>query len=406
MYKSVNGDTFEIISRKIYFNEKNIELLKKANPNIEEPIPVGTNIITPIDVAKKQDNIINESEIGQNDITILIDGAIFKYFTDISIRRSIDSIDTLIFTAPMESDNIDFINIFKPFTYKEVVVFVGTEQIFNGTIINISPSVGQDSKIITVDCYARCGVLNDCTASPTQYPLEFVNSSLFTIANTLLKPFGLLAIFEDLIGATFEQVSIKPNEKILPFLTKLASERNLLISSNSDGNVVFKKPSLSNDIKARVQEGISPLISISASFSSQEYYSHISGLEVVDTGGNGSSFTLKNDRLNIFRPITFEVEDTTTGDIRDAVESKMGRMFGNMVSYSLEMASVRDGFNNLWTPNTLINVLSPNNMIYNEYTFLIRDVELIFGQNSSTAILDIVIPQSFSGKIPEVLPWD
>jgi hypothetical protein len=45
-------------------------------------------------------------------------------------------------------------------------------------------------------------------------------------------------------------------------------------------------------------------------------------------------------------------------------------------------------------------------MVYGPFNFVVRSVTLTRDRNSKTAELDLVIPGSFSGKIPEVLPWE
>jgi len=84
----------------------------------------------------------------------------------------------------------------------------------------------------------------------------------------------------------------------------------------------------------------------------------------------------------------------------------MGRMVCNIVSYSLRVDTWRDPAGNLWEPNTSINLLAPDVMIYNNYEFIIRSIEFETDSNTQTATLNVVLPGSFSGEIPSNLPWD
>ena len=158
---------------------------------------------------------------------------------------------------------------------------------------------------------------------------------------------------------------------------------------------------------AVLRQGIAPVLSVVPFFSPQEYYSHITGLEPVIVGLPGSQFTVKNPRLQgVVRPITFDTPDTLDADVKAAVEAKAGRMFGNMVSYSVTVATWRDPQGAIWEPNTLVTVLAPDAMIYEEYTFVIRSVTFEREGRAETATLNLIIPGSFSGEIPESLPWD
>jgi prophage tail gpP-like protein len=130
-------------------------------------------------------------------------------------------------------------------------------------------------------------------------------------------------------------------------------------------------------------------------------------VEPVAVGLPGAQFTVKNSRLSgVVRPLTFSVKDAEGGDVKAAVEAKMGRMFGNAAAYSVEVAGWRDSSGALWAPNTTVTILAPGAMIYKEFEFIVRSVTLQAAAESRTAVLDLVIPGAFSGKVPEVLPWD
>ena len=108
----------------------------------------------------------------------------------------------------------------------------------------------------------------------------------------------------------------------------------------------------------------------------------------------------------VTRPITFKAPDTLNADVKAVAEAKAGRMFGNMASYSVNVDTWRDSSGQLWTPNTTVKLQAPDAMIYSEYEFVIRSVEFNRERALETATLDLVIPGSFSGQVPEVLPWD
>ena len=81
-------------------------------------------------------------------------------------------------------------------------------------------------------------------------------------------------------------------------------------------------------------------------------------------------------------------------------------MFANMVTYEVRVATWRDPGGKLWEPNTSIILEAPDAMIYSEYEFIIKTVDFSRDSKTKAAILTLIIPGSFSGKIPEALPWD
>jgi len=89
------------------------------------------------------------------------------------------------------------------------------------------------------------------------------------------------------------------------------------------------------------------------------------------------------------------------------VEQKAGRMFGNVCSYTLTVQGHHDQAGNLYQKNTTINVLAPGASIQIDTKFLIRSLtksRTVSGGDSTT--MNLVIPESFSGEIPKVVPWE
>ncbi|MCH9712747.1 MAG: hypothetical protein K0U20_09005 [Proteobacteria bacterium] len=406
-YNTVDGDTFEKIARIKYGSEQNANLIAKSNPGVTEPLTPGTVIVIP-NAPGTPNNLQQQTNANSdNQTAILINGLRFKFWDKVRITRSIDNIDTVEFSAPFDVNIPNFKTVFRPFSYQDVIVTVGDNPLFTGTMLTPVPVVENKQKIITVSCYSRPGRLNDCTAPASAYPLEFNGQGLQEIANTLTAPFGIPVIFKANQGAIFERVASDPGEKILAFLIKLTKQRNLILASDPLGNLIVWQSIETGSPVAVLKQGSSPVLSVSPFFSPQEYYSHITGIEPVIVGLAGSQFTVKNARLTgVMRPLTFNAPDTIDSTVKSAVEAKAGRMFGNIVSYSVRLNTWRDPAGNLWEPNTTIKLVAPDAMIYNNYEFIIRSVEFNRDNKTETATLNLVLPGSFSGKIPNTLPWD
>lgn len=406
-YKIRVGDTFEIIARKAYGVETAAGHISGANPGVVEPLTPGTEITLP-DLPEAPQNTPQQA-VAQNEdeVAILIDGIRFRRWSSVRIVRSLDAMDIIEFEAPFDQDLPGFRETFRPFSYKDITVTVGGLPLFTGTMVAVSPIVDNDRRSVSVSGYSRPGVLNDCTAPASAYPLEFDSLGIRDIAAKLSDPFGVSVELEGDPGAIFDRVASPPSKKILSFLIELAKERNLVVSSTSKGALLFTKSTETGSPVAILEQGFSPVTDISPFFSPQEYYSHITGLEPVVTGLQGSQFTVKNPRLlGTVRPIAFTVQDTQNADVKTAVEAKAARMFGGAVTYIVGLDTWRDPSGTLWRPNTTIKLTAPGAMIYSEYEFVIRSIEFFRTASSGTAALTLSLPGAFSGKIPETLPWD
>lgn len=406
MYNVVTGDTFELISRKQYGSEQYAKNIIQTNPGASEPLQPGTSLIIPPNPAKPKNKTQPVAANNPDEVALLIDGKRFRFWASIKLTRSIDNMDTLDIAAPFEPKLESFKETFRPFSFKSIEITVGGDPLFTGTMISVIPTLG-DRKTMQVSAYSTPGVLNDCTAPASAYPIEYNQQDLKAITDAVIQPFGLSSVFETAPAGKFERVAINPGQKLLDFLSDLAKQKNLVISSTERGEILFRKSKESGVPVAKLRQGESPILSVTPTFNPQEYYSHVTGIEPVVVGLAGDVYTVKNGKLtNLLRPFTFEAQDSESGTLKEAVEAKAGRMFGNMVSYKVAVDTWRDPAGDLWKPNTLVNLQSDNAMIYKPYNLVIRSVEFSRDENSQTATLDLVIPGSFSGKIPEALPWD
>ena len=406
-YKILEGDTFETVARKTLGVETAASQIASANPGVVEPLTPGTQINIPNLPEAPKDAPQQAISQNEDEVAVLIDGVRFRRWSAIRIIRSLDAMDIVEFGAPFEQDLPGFREAFRPFSYKDITVTVGGTPLFTGTMVAVSPVLDSGRRSVEVSGYSKPGVLNDCTAPASAYPLEFDNLGIREIASKLLEPFGIAVELEGEQGAVFERVASSPSKKILAFLIELAQTRKLIVSSTSEGTLLFTKATEVGSPVAVFEQGASPVTGVSPFFSPQEYYSHITGVEPVITGLQGSQFTVKNPRLlGTVRPITFTVQDTQDADVKAAVEAKAARMFGGAVTYILGLNTWRDPSGELWTPNTTVKLTAPGVMIYSEYEFIIRSVEFSRMESSETAALTLVLPGAFSGEIPETMPWD
>ena len=413
IYTTLPGDTFNLIARKNYGTDVDADRIKRANPGLKEPLIAGLKIIIPSLVDAPSDLTQRSSPENVNQVDLFVNIKHFSQWFDIEITRSLDAISTLSFTSVFSSDNLEFLKRFKPFSYHEVRLSIGDDDVFKGILLNPTPSLDDKSITINVTAYSIPGVLQDCSIPASAYPMEFNNQTLREIAQQVTDPFGIKVEFIDDAGAVFEKVASEPQTSVLQFLSGLAAQRNLLISSSDDGNLIFRKSVLPGTPVATFNEGVSPLVSVKPNFDAQKYYSHITALESVKIGLDGSQLTLKNELFHdsgarplYVRPFSYKAMDTKNADLDAALATKMGRMFGNTISFDVLVTTWRDLAGNLWKPNTTILLEAPSAYVSSKYEFTIRSVRLSKSANNETALLKCVFPGAFRGEIPETLPWD
>lgn len=368
-------------------------------------------------------------------VELHIEGERFVFWQTVDIERSIDAVNGIKFTAPFDWENEWFRKKFRPFSYLPVLITVNDATLFTGTMVDVDPRL-DTSKTISISAYSTCGVLMDCTAPDEAHPLEFNNLNLKSIAENLAAYFKVGVVFKDDPGATFSRVACDPDKKVFEFLADLAKQRGFVISSDEEGNLLFWKSAQGEPV-AILEQGASPLSSVTPSFDPQNFYSDLTGMAPVEVAKPAvkvkiktkkekkkpgdlplkkgrkpkpakkySKFSVENEDATVFRPLVFKIDDADGPDVQTATKAKLGRMLGNMAKYSIQVSTWRDVNGNLWAPNTRIKLFAPDAMIYTPYTFEIKSVSLKKDRNSETATLELVLPGSFSGEPPETFPWE
>lgn len=414
-YKCRAGETLESASIANYGSKDFQSLISSANINLVIPLAAGVvlNIPDKPGVLSPADELTGVTE---NQVTIAIDGKIFKYWSDMTLTKSISAVSTFDFQSVFDPNNAEMRETFRPMKYKPVSIYLGKKKILTGTLVDILPSL-DDTSIISASGYSKPGVLGDCCSPYSLYPLEFNAMKLDSIARFVCKPFGIDVVFLAPVGEPldpvlmndYDRIDPKEDEIILGYLASLAKQRNQVIADNAAGALVFQQATKKGNPVAKLYEGQSPLLSVRPSLTPQQFFSHITGLAEVDILEQGEALTVVNQKIpaGVLRPYTFSANQAGDITLAAAVKYKTSLMFGSCISYDISVDTWRDQNGNEWAPNTTLILKAPSAMIYREYEFLIADV--VFKNTSKgeqIADIKIVLPESFSDTTPKVLPWD
>ncbi|HEY3497183.1 MAG TPA: hypothetical protein VGK73_20945 [Polyangiaceae bacterium] len=342
-----------------------------------------------------------------DNVSILIDGKSFRDWTEIDLEVSLDCFSSITVTAPFEPKLASVRAAFRPFSFNPIEVSVDDELLFRGTLLDPSPKLDEAERSLRMSGYALPGVLNDCETPASRKPFELRNVGLRAIFEYFCEPFGLAVEIEGDEGAKFKKVRPKNDEKLLTFLTPLANQRGFVITNSTEGAVRLWRSISTGSPAARFVEGEAPLASVDPQFKSQEYHSEVTAYAPGKAGKTGGQWTEQNPFLgNRRRPHSFILDDTEKGDAPSATKAKLGRMFGNMASWSLPgLPGLRDGFGRLWQPNRSILLTAPGAYVNHESELVVRQVKFSITKESRSSTLEVVLPGSFSGEVPTKLPW-
>jgi prophage tail gpP-like protein len=400
-YKVKANDTLQLISQISYGSSKYTTLLKSANPSIvdENKLAVGQTLTIPDNpsLAKIQ---APAPAINNQNISVLIDNNLLENWESVNINDPLDGFDQVTLTGVID-DNI--LAILKPLQFQTLQLFVGAELYFTGYIINTAPSVNAKAKVFVIQAVTKCAMIQFITAKPQ----DFDKVNLITIAQTITQGLDFL-VTSNVTTTPFDFLSETENNKtIFDFLKPLAHARGLIFSNDALGNLVLLQAASNSIAVADLQENTAPVISINPKYNIDGYYSHIKAAQDVGLKDEeASTATFVNPFLrNITKTKIIQIDNIDgSSAVTEKVQQEASRMFGNVFSVPIGLATIYTPSKQVWKTNTFINLTAPSVLIKDKYKFIVKDVILNITNNSHTANLVLGLPNVYTGSIPSSLP--
>ncbi|AAQ96485.1 putative tail protein [Vibrio phage VP16T] len=409
-YTVRQGDTFESISRQVYGQEQYSDDIRQANPGVGTEPRVGSVLVVP-DVPELQLNEgrARNAQVTQDpdEVTLRINGLNFRFWRAVTITQHLDAVSTVSLHAPFDPNDEQSRDAFRPYSYQPVSVDVGGERLFSGTLVNPQPRTAANERTVRASCYSTPGVLDDCTPPASAFPLQWDEATLQTIAADLCRPFGIQVLAPDGTGQTFERIAVEPAEKVMAVIARLAAQRNLVVRSDEQGRLVLLRPDTRGEPVAEFIEGQQPPISVTPTFGNQDYYSHVTGITPTIVGLEGPQATVRNPHLEgVLRPYVYNADDMAEADLVQAVQSKAGRMFAQSATYDVPVPTWRNANGDLWRVGDFVILEAPGAQVYRRTLMQIKTVRFSATTTERSAVLELIIPGSLSGQLPEALPWE
>ncbi len=291
--------------------------------------------------------------------------------------------------------------------FHEAQLFYNDELIITGIITTQKYSASSVVSMVSLGGYSKTGVLEDCQIPTSLYPLQFDNLSLKEIARKLIKPFKLKMVIDDAVSGkmskNFKTSTSSSRSTIKDYLSNLASQKNIIISHDNKGNLLFtesktkKEPILYFDLTKETPKGTK----FDMSFNGQGMHSHITLQKQADIdGGNAGEYTIRNPYVigGYYRP---KVKSQTSGDDNDTKLSAQRELSNELKNMTLTITLDRWIVDEkLIKPNNLISILAPNLYIYKKTDWFIESVEFEGNTKKQIAILNCVLPEVYNNEKP------
>lgn len=394
------GETPESIAAKTYGDSFYSATISNSNEEVVE----GETIILPEIPQALNTRTLNNTPINKqkDQLTVMIESREIN-LESFNLVRSIDAgaygWQGVYPWIPELDNEID--DLLLPYKYPNYQIFIGEELISSGLLYNVGPSLTDTGRVKNLGGFSYTADTIDSTIKP---PYEKNNVTLEQRANELLQPVGIAVEIENDIstGGKFDRITANPTDTIFSHLVKLATQRGFLISSNPTGNMVFTKAGGGVSV-GTLKEGDGVVTEWQSKFDGRKRFNSYRAIG-QSPGENAKPSIAKDDNVPRSRFITFQLNDTTKGDIKNAAEWKRSKQLSESLSLSLPVNTWFAPDGSIWEENTLVTVISKTFSIPNGFTFLIRSVSYDMSADGKTALLTIVPPQVYTGE-KLIDPW-
>jgi len=331
---------------------------------------------------------------------IKINNKFYDFFDKVNINLSLDTIaSSFSFAARFNPQNIQHQLVFQPLIYSKVEIFNNNDFLmFTGLIVNTQLISTKTPTLSTVSGYSLTGVLEDSTIPYSGYPLEKSNVSLNDITRGLLRDFDLDYVVDKTVANDVELIYKKtvaePSETVKSYLSKLASQRNIILSHTNKGELLFYRP----DVKAKPKLFLNKenTISMGLGVNGQSIHSEISVIRQPSKGNNNLNPVdeVINPMVFKYKPMVKVLSSGTDTDTKKAANNILADELKN-ISFTVELNREEDV-----SPGDVIEVQNDEIFLFKRTKLVISSISLKEDIKSKSMSLKLVMPETFTGEKP------
>lgn len=338
-----------------------------------------------------------------------------KFFNNFTLTLKYDSVaSTFAIEFYFDPKNKEHAEMACVSHFHECIVEHNGETLITGYILSQSFTASPKKQLVQIAGYSKPGVLEDCEIPTDLYPLQTDGLTLREIAKKLIAPFKLNLVvdgvsisesnqpftLDDKLDRVIPKTNAKESQNIKSYLTELATQRNIILSHDVNGNLLFTEAKTNLKPLFHVEVGVIAT-SMKMTFNGQGIHSQITAIKQADSGGgDAGEFTVANPYCPIvFRP---KVVIQNSGDSNTIEEFANNVLAAELKNITLIINIDRwDIDGKIIKPNNIITVLSPENYIYKKTKFFIESVTFTGDAVKQTAVLTCVLPEVYNRQTPK-----
>lgn len=331
------------------------------------------------------------------------------------VFRSFDTCaDTWTASVAWAIDEENFENdvIYKPLimnSYYDASVYIGGELVITGRVYEVKNKVTYDDATKELEGYSYTIDVVDSSPFP---PYEFKKQTLEKIAKSLLTGYDIKLVIDPsaiLNDRPFKKVTCKGRDKIFSFLSKLAKQRDLIISSTVYGELLITTANVFQKPVGTIEDGKHPGFEYNIGFNGRKLFKYYK--TVARSPGRRKKIKRKfkseiaidnnvpGDRRTVVR-----MDESDIGELKNPIEWYRSKQLIEALTLEFPVIGWYAPNGELWKPNTLVTIRSVYLELPRGYTFFIRAVTYNYSIDGNTAILHLTPKESFTGGEPKN-PW-
>ena len=336
---------------------------------------------------------------------IKINGQKFEYFDKFTVDLKYNSIaSTFSFGFYFDPAIHSKLHDFKAFS--KIIIEDNNEVILTGIILSHTLPRSPKKQLNVVAGYSLPGQLGDTTIPISSYPLQSTSKSLKQLCDDLCAPFNInVEVDPDVMGDAnliFDESTAEETETIQSYLSKLASQRGIVLSHTPTGSLFLTKAKLKASPILEIVEGDIPNLEMVLSFDGQGMHKNINVLKDSDPeSGAADEVSVLNPFVDIEKSTTKILTSGAAEDLQLAVKSALGN---DLKGIKLIINFDRfDPKGKVIRPNSIITVIDPQLKMSNKVRWFIDSVKLTGSPKEKTANITCYLPESLNGNLPSYI---
>lgn len=375
--------------------------------------------------------------MSDEDFRIFIGGEEYKFFTNVTVNLKYDSvastfaIDSNFLNTPEQRE------ILRPLQYRRIEIFVGdpirsgspdtSNLILTGIILKHSLSSKSEPGGIKISGYSLPGVLADSEISnhvsglaDNRHPafripaqglsqlgvgLEDNNKTLREITEKIIAPFGVELFVNQIAAAdadrTIEKASANDTENAASYITKLASQFNIVVGHSRFGRLLFTRVRANERERANYIEGQGAFDEVSLEANGQAINSSYTILRqpaFLDAIEVNPEETIYANIVPAFRPRVKRQSTGGEGDLIDAARGARMEGFRNAVNITLNVTTLRFQDGSIIKPNRVVSLTAPSVYLSQKTSIFVYDVTLSQTSTGVRASMKCCLREAMTGE--------